>query len=124
MSDADCYARCCLTAQSDWDAGIPEDLLVSQVQALSPQQAKAMLTIMLQHGILHRQAVTRPARECVPSIFGSALPEESEVSLHMPGHTFHGFCVAQCICLISPTSAKQLCMSLLGNSVWHTVLSA
>ena len=61
-------------------AGIPEDLLVSQVQALTPQQAKALIEMMMAQGALQQQSVTLPSHVAVPAIFGPSEPISMQVS--------------------------------------------
>lgn len=63
------------------DAGIPEELLVSQLQAVSPQQAKQLIMLMVEQGALRQDTVTTVPCAVVPSIFGPSEPAKDEVSL-------------------------------------------
>lgn len=62
--------------------GIPEDLLISQVQAVSPQQAKKLVTLMVEQGALQQQTVKTVQCTMVPAIFGLSESAQDEVSLH------------------------------------------
>jgi len=61
-------------------AGIPEELLIGQVQALTPQQAKALIGLMTAQGVLKQQAISKISETAVPSIFGSSQPVNMLVS--------------------------------------------
>ncbi len=53
---------------------------MSQMQALTPQQAKALIELMTAQGTLQREAVTKPLKAAVPSIFGPSEPIGMQVS--------------------------------------------
>ncbi len=61
-------------------AGIPEELLIGQIQALTPQQAKALIELMTAQGVLKQQAITKIPETAVPSIFGPSQPVNMLVS--------------------------------------------
>lgn len=66
-------------------AGIPEGLLVGQLQALSPQQAKSLLDLMTTQGQLKVQATYESSSAALPAIFGLTASSETQVSrLHLP----------------------------------------
>jgi len=74
-------ARLCITCSSLFCiAGIPEELLIGQVQALTPQQAKALIELMTAQGVLKQQAITQIPETAVPSIFGPSQPVNMLVS--------------------------------------------
>lgn len=62
--------------------GIPEELLVSQVQAVAPQQAKQLIMLMVGQGALRQHTVRTVPCAVVPSIFGPSEGAKEEVSLH------------------------------------------
>ena len=52
-------------------AGIPEDLLVGQLEALAPQSARDLLSMLVAAGLLRmRTAAAAAVRHEPPSIFG------------------------------------------------------
>lgn len=63
------------------NVGIPESLLISQMQALNPQQAKTLLGHMTTQGQLQMQATyDSAAAAAVPAIFGFKANHEVQVS--------------------------------------------
>ncbi|KAL0049611.1 hypothetical protein WJX82_006036 [Trebouxia sp. C0006] len=62
--------------------GIPEELLIGQLQALTPQQAKALIGLMTAQGVLKQQAISKISETAVPSIFGSSQPVNMLVTHH------------------------------------------
>ncbi|KAL0042705.1 hypothetical protein WJX79_008218 [Trebouxia sp. C0005] len=62
--------------------GIPEELLIGQIQALTPQQAKALIELMTAQGVLKQQTITKIPETAVPSIFGSSQPVVMLVTHH------------------------------------------
>ena len=83
-------------------AGIPEELVISQLQALSPQQAKKLVMMMVKQGTLRQQAVNRPTASFVPSIFGAVEPEKFEVSLDTRLASFTGSLGQSCCHALTP----------------------
>lgn len=83
-----------LPAQFHSGTGIPEELLVSQVQAVSPQQAKQLITLMVGQGALHQHTVTTVPCANVPSIFGLSEPAKDQVIFSID--KFQDFCIALC----------------------------
>jgi len=101
-------------------AGIPEELLIGQIQALTPQQAKVLIELMTAQRVLKQQAITKIPETAVPSIFGSSQPVIMLVS-HTAGicyvlchladrqflHMLHpdaGFCT---VCVLSSAPSLQ-----------------
>lgn len=74
-------------------AGIPESLLISQIQALSPQQAKTLLEIMTSQGQLEVQATYDAAPAAVPAVFGLKLDREVQVSMPNPSFPLRSLCI-------------------------------
>ncbi|KAA6420263.1 MAG: hypothetical protein FRX49_09747 [Trebouxia sp. A1-2] len=62
--------------------GIPEELLIGQIQALTPQQAKALIELMTAQGVLKQQTITKIPETAVPSILGSSQPVVMLVTHH------------------------------------------
>ncbi|KAL0040405.1 hypothetical protein WJX77_006212 [Trebouxia sp. C0004] len=62
--------------------GIPEELLIGQIQALTPQQAKALIELMTAQGVLKQQAITKIPETAVPSIFCPSQPVNMLVTHH------------------------------------------
>lgn len=56
---------------------------MSQVQAMSPQQAKKLVMMMVEQGILRQQTVRSVQCVGVPLIFGPSEPAKDEVSLYL-----------------------------------------
>ncbi len=50
------------------------------MQALTPQQAKALIELMTAQGVLKQQAITQIPETAVPSIFGPSQPVNMLVS--------------------------------------------
>ena len=59
-------------------AGIPETLLLGQLDVVSPQNARDLLTMLTVRGLLHVRAYHVPVRSGPPPIFGSASSEPSQ----------------------------------------------
>ena len=49
---------------------------------MSPQQARKLLTLMVEQGTLRQHTVRTAQCTVVPSIFGSSEPAKDEVGLH------------------------------------------
>lgn len=76
---------------------------MSQVQALTPQQAKALAELMTAQGVLEREAVSSVSEAAVPSIFGPSEPTSMQVRhdlhiavMHSVVYNTHAACADEC----------------------------
>ena len=101
-------------ATSPWKfhsgTGIPEELLVSQVQAVAPQQAKQLIVLMVGQGALCQHTVRTVPCAVVPSIFGPSEPAKDEVRLHGRHVSFlvHGIVLLSVVALPACPPANML----------------
>lgn len=89
---------------------------MSQVQALTPQQAKALAELMTAQGVLEWEAVSSVSEAAVPSIFGPSEPMSMQVRhdlhiavMHSAVYTTHAACADECFGPVHAAFCTLLC---------------